>query len=314
MSVLVTGGAGYLGGIVAETLASESLEIIALDRRKPALDKRLESVTYLLSDIRSPDLADVFREHAVETVVHLAAIVEPGKMTREEQYDIDVLGAKNVLDACVETGIRKIIISSSGAAYGYHADNPAWLTESDALRGNQTFPYAHHKRLVEEMLADYRREHPALKQVIFRIGTILGATVNNQITALFDKPFVLGIKGSHSPFVFIWDSDVAGAVRHAVFSERTGAFNLAGDGAVSLPEIAEILGKKLVSLPPALVKTALAAFKKLHLTRYGPEQMDFIRFRPVLDNARLKKEFGYIPQKTSREVFEFFLQARQKID
>jgi superfamily I DNA/RNA helicase len=50
----------------------------------------------------------------------------------------------------------------------------------------------------------------------------------------------------------------------------------------------------------------LAVLKKLHLTQYGPEQVDFLRYRPVLDNRRLKQEFGYVPRKTSSEVFDFW--------
>ena len=82
-------------------------------------------------------------------------------------------------------GVERVVVSSSGAAYGYHADNPAWLTEDDPVRGTDTFPYSLHKRLVEEMLAGYRESAPQLEQVVLRIGTILGETVDNQITDLF---------------------------------------------------------------------------------------------------------------------------------
>jgi UDP-glucose 4-epimerase len=44
------------------------------------------------------------------------------------------------------------------------------------------------------------------------------------------------------------------------------------------------------------------------LSRYGPEQVDFLRYRPVLANDRLKREFGYTPQKSSREVFDLFVE------
>ena len=125
-------------------------------------------------------------------------------------------------------GSAKIIVSSSGAAYGYHPDNPAWIGEDQPIRGNQVFAYAWHKRLVEEMLARWRTEHPELKQVVFRIGTILGATVKNQITDLFEKPRPIAILGSDSPFVFIWDQDVVGCILHAVSSGKTGIFNVAG--------------------------------------------------------------------------------------
>jgi UDP-glucose 4-epimerase len=57
------------------------------------------------------------------------------------------------------------------------------------------------------------REQPELQQVMFRIGTILGATVRNQITDLFEKPRLIAIRGSDSPFVFVHDQDVAGGHR-----------------------------------------------------------------------------------------------------
>jgi UDP-glucose 4-epimerase len=174
------------------------------------------------------------------------------------------------------------------------------------VRGNEAFAYSHHKRLVEEMLAGYRRSHPELKQVVFRVGTILGETTRNQLTALFERPRLIAIRGSKSPFVFIWDQDVVGAIEHAIFSGGEGIYNVAGDGALSIQQIAARLGKRCITLPPALLRTVLAVLQPLGLSRYGPEQVDFLRYRPVLDNRRLKEQFGYVPKLTSAEVFELF--------
>ncbi|HBC18981.1 MAG TPA: epimerase, partial [Alcanivorax sp.] len=117
-------------------------------------------------------------------------------------------GTRNVLDACVAAGVEQLVVTSSGAAYGYHPDNPAWLDEDDALRGNPEFPYSDHKRQVENLLAEYRQKHPALKQLVLRPGTVLGANTRNLITRLFEKPRLVAVAGSPSPFVFIWDQDV----------------------------------------------------------------------------------------------------------
>jgi len=223
-----------------------------------------------------------------------------------------VSGTRNLLQACVRHAVRRVIVSSSGAAYGYHADNPRWLTESDTLRGNQSFAYSWHKRLVEEMLAEYRQQQPQLEQIVLRIGTILGATVNNQITDLFKKPRLLAIRGSDSPFVFIHDQDVVGAIVHGIDSPTTGIFNVAGDGALTIHEIAERLNKRCLVLPASLLRAALGLLKKLRLTQYGPEQLDFLRYRPVLDNRRLKQDFGYVPKLSSAEVFELWKAAQQK--
>jgi UDP-glucose 4-epimerase len=156
------------------------------------------------------------------------------------------------------------------------------------------------------MLADYRRDHPQLKQVVFRVGTILGETTRNQITALFDRPRLIALRGSKSPFVFIWDRDVVGAIEHAIFSGKEGIFNVAGDGALSIQQIAARLGKRCLTIPPGLLRAALAVAHPLGLSRYGPEQVEFLRYRPVLDNRRLKEQFGYVPKMTSAEVFEFY--------
>ncbi len=315
--VLVTGAAGYLGGRLVESLAERARRdgdpacIVATDVREVPLQRQLPGVDYLALDVRAAGLADVLARHRIDTVVHLAAIVTPGPASsREFEYSVDVLGTRNVLEACVAAGVRRIVVTSSGAAYGYHADNPAWLTEDDPVRGNEEFAYSHHKRLVEEMLAEYRRTHPALEQVVLRVGTILGETTRNQITALFERPRLLALEGAASPFVFIWDRDVAGAIEHAVFGGPAGVYNVAGDGALGIREIAARLGKRCVTLPPWLLRTALAVLHPLRLSRYGPEQVNFLRYRPVLDNRRLKEVFGYVPQLTSAEVFELFRKAR----
>jgi UDP-glucose 4-epimerase len=310
--IFVTGGAGYLGSALLKTLAprlqaGEFDALVASDVRATPAQSRLPGVEYLVHDVRSPGLASALTSRSIESVVHLAAIVTPGaRSNRELEYAVDVLGTRNVLEACVAAGVRQIIVTSSGAAYGYHADNPEWLSEDDPVRGNEAFAYSHHKRLVEEMLAAYRREHPQLRQVVFRVGTILGETTRNQITAMFDKPRIIALRGARSPFVFIWDQDVVGAIQHALRTDAAGIYNVAGDGALSIQEIASRLGKKCLTLPPSVLRAVLATLHPLGLTRYGPEQVDFLRYRPVLANRRLKEELGYTPSKTSREVFDFY--------
>lgn len=317
-SVLVTGAAGYLGrqviaGLVRQHEAGVIRNIVALDVRPVEASRRLAGVVYATRDIRDPGLETLLREQSISTVLHLASIVTPGKNSdRSFEYSVDVGGTQRVLDACVATAVAHLIVSSSGAAYGYYADNAAWLSESDPIRGNQVFAYAWHKRLVEEMLAQARVDHPALKQTIFRIGTVLGDSVRNQITDLFEKPRLIGIAGADSPFVFIWDQDVVGAMLMAVASGKEGIYNVAGDGALPLHEIARRMDKRVLPLPASLLRSALWLLKKLGLTQYGPEQIDFLRYRPVLDNTRLKSEFGYVPRMTSSQVFDFYLNARNK--
>jgi Nucleoside-diphosphate-sugar epimerases len=313
-SVLVTGAGGYLGRQLIEALAAVGVTtIVALDVRGEPIEDRVAGVVYRAGDIRDPALVDLLREHAVDAVVHLAAIVNPGKgSSREFEHSIDVLGTENVLRACVNGGVDQLVVTSSGAAYGYHADNRVPLSEDDALRGNPEFAYADHKRQVEELLARARVEYPELRQLVFRPGAILGDTTRNQITDLFEKKVVLGVAGSDAPFTFIWDRDVVACIVKGILERAAGTFNLAGDGMTTMPEIARRLGKRYVPVPAWLIRAALTLLHPLRLSQYGPEQVDFLRYRPVLSNTRLKEEFGYSPQLSSTEVFEHYCITRDR--
>lgn len=314
-SVLVTGAAGYVGRQLVEALAREPggvATLVASDLHLPPEGERLPGVTYEPADVRRADMTELFRRHATDLVVHLAAIVTPGPAsTRAAEYEVDVVGTQRVLEGCLAAGVRKLIYTSSGAAYGYHADNPSSLDEEAPLRGNPEFAYADHKRQVEEILARARREHPELLQLVLRVGTILGARADNQITRLFEGRFVLGVTGSTSPFVLIWDQDVVGAILHGIQRGGSGVFNLAGDGTLSLREMARELGKPYLAIPAGLLALALRLGRHLGLTPYGPEQLGFLRYRPVLANRRLKSDLGYLPRKSTREVFEAFIAARR---
>jgi len=313
-AVLVTGAAGYVGRLCVAALA-ERLDdlsaLVALDWVQVEPAARLPGVVYEQGDICDAALEDLLRAHSIDTVIHLASIVRaPKGVPKDLAYRVDVLGTKNVLEACEAVDAKRLIVTSSGAAYGYHPDNPDWLDEHDPLRGNDEFEYSKHKRIVEEMLAKWREERPELRQVVFRPGTIVGEDVHSPVTDLFEKPVVLGIAGSDSPFVFIWDQDLVECLVDAVFSDKVGVYNQAGDGALTPREIAKILDKPYVPLPAGLVKGVLWVLKGLRFTENGPERVNFLRYRPVLSNRRLKEEYGFVPRLTSREAFELYARAR----
>lgn len=316
--MLVTGASGYIGRQLVAALAADRSTIgslVAVDVREVRAEDRLTGVEYRVGDVRDRELVATLCEFDVDCVVHLAAIVTPGPgSSREFEYSVDVLGTQNVIDCCVEADVGQLIVTSSGAAYGYHADNPVPLTEDDALRGNPEFAYADHKRQVEERLALARAEHPGLRQLIFRPGAILGATVSNQITDLFEKRFLLAIAGSDSPFSFVSDRDVVAALVKGIRDDATGIYNLVGGGSTSIASIARRLDKRLASVPAAAVRTALRVLHRFGWSQYGPEQVEFLRYRPVLSNRRLVDEFGYQPVSTSDEVFDEFVRHRASTD
>lgn len=304
--ILITGAGGYLGHKVAERLSSDR-SVVGLDVRVP----EHPPCRMLEMDIRDPKLADVLHAEGITHLVHLASVLESSG-DEERDYDIDVNGTRNVVAGCLDAGVRHLTVTSSGAVYGYHPDNPAWLDEDDPLRANTDFPYARHKYWIEEHLRGVREQHPELSQLILRPGTVLGEETHNQITNLFEKRFVPGIRGSDSPFVFLWDEDLARIIETGIRDSRGGIYNLAGDGAVPIRDIAAMLNKPLVQVPAWLVSAVLGLGHALGLSRYRASQVNFLRYRPVLDNRRLREEFGYQPELSSRETFELFVRHARK--
>lgn len=297
--ILITGAAGMVGrALVAEL---EGHDVLATDLAPGALP---EDLPFHCMDVTGDDPERIISATRPEVVVHLASIVTPPPgMGREAAFAVDVTGTRNVLEACIRHGVKRLVVTSSGAAYGYHADNPVPLRESDPCRGNREFAYADHKRQVEAMLAEAREKSPQLAQVVLRVGTVLGAGTDNQITALFKKNRLLAVAGSDSPFVFIWTLDLARILIRAATDGPPGIYNVAGDGAMGVDDLASAMDKGMLRLPAWLLKAALAIARPLGLSRYGPEQVRFLQYRPVLANDALKHDFGYVPEKTSREVF-----------
>jgi UDP-glucose 4-epimerase len=298
--IFITGANGCIGRMLFKRFVGIYLHVRDIDINENGVQDGVSRM-----DIRDARLGKLLQNRSITHVVHLPSIVQPRRDT-EREYDIDVNGTRNVVEACLAAGVKHLTVTSSGAAYSYHADNPEWLTESHPLRGNDEFSYSRHKRLVEEMLADYRQSHPQLKQLVLRPGSVLGNTPPNMITRLFTGRFILVLRGVRSPFVFIRDQDLVRVLVQGVQQSALGQFNVVGDGYLDTSEISRIVGLPVVSLPVWLLKASLAIARPVGLSSFGPEHVRFIQYRPVLSNERLKSEFGYTPTKTSRQVLEFF--------
>jgi nucleoside-diphosphate-sugar epimerase len=163
-----------------------------------------------------------------------------GHVRARSQYDVDVLGTENVLAACVDGGRSRLVVTSSGAAYGYHADSPPLLDEDRAAarqRGVRLRAPQAARRRASRARA---REHPALEQLIFRPGTILGAGAKNQITDIFDATGdhrAARVRDARSSFVLGRGRGASDRCA-ACATGWTGIYNLAGDGVLTLREIA----------------------------------------------------------------------------
>jgi UDP-glucose 4-epimerase len=177
MRVAVTGGAGYIGSVVVEVLARERHDVLVLDNLSKGHRDAVVSAQFAEVDLLDHAvLVDRLRDFKCDAVVHMAAdslvgesVTNPGKYYRN-----NVVGGLSLLDAMRETGIGRLVFSSTAAVYGEPAKQP--IQEDDATQ--PTNPYGETKLALERALQWYAGAH-GLSSISLRYFNAAGATERN---------------------------------------------------------------------------------------------------------------------------------------
>ena len=302
ITVAVTGAAGFLGRSLTPALRDDPRvgRVIAIDRTPGAT----EGVDWASADVRDPGLAGVLR--GADVVVHLAFVVL-GDL--READDINVRGSANVFEATATAGSRRLVHASSVAAYGYGIEGRL-LTEDDPIRPIEAFTYSRTKGAAERALDDTLARHPDLQGVRLRPSIILGPRNHDLLETLMSRRAVIR-PGRHAGAIqYVHVDDVVEAFRLAALGETTGAFNVAGEGTVSYEDLAEITGKRLVTVSHGVARAFAGAAARLRPKLGLDAGWVMISKRPPLvSSARADSELGWRPTRSSRQAIEEFLRV-----
>ena len=176
MSVLVTGGAGYIGSHVARLLTEAGTEVIVVDDLSTGKESRISGlISYRidLSDASAPtSLEQLMKKHQVDSVIHLAALKQVGESVEnpEEYFNKNLGGQANLLLAMKAAGIKKLVFSSSAAAYG--VPDVDLVSEDEAT--SPINPYGQTK-LIGEWMAANAETAWGLRYVNLRYFNVAGA-------------------------------------------------------------------------------------------------------------------------------------------
>lgn len=176
MSVLVIGGAGYIGAHVVRLLQQAGVDVVVVDDLSTSSAERVGGVPLVVMDVAADDavgrLVEVMREYAVDSVIHFAARKQVGESVQRPlwYYRQNVGGLVNALDAMEVAGVRRMIFSSSAAVYGMP---PVEVVDEDTVK-NPINPYGRTKLIGEWMLEDCGRAWD-LKWVALRYFNVAGA-------------------------------------------------------------------------------------------------------------------------------------------
>jgi len=179
MKVLVTGGAGYIGSVVAGDLLQAGHQVVVFDNLsrgyRQAVPKNAELVVGDLADRAGVD--ELFRSRAIDAVMHFAALIEAGESmkTPETFFRNNTANALTLLEAMLAAGIKRFVFSSTAALYGNPERTP--IEEDDRI--HPTNAYGESKLLVERMLAWFHQIH-GLRYASLRYFNAAGASRPDQ--------------------------------------------------------------------------------------------------------------------------------------
>jgi UDP-glucose 4-epimerase len=253
MRVLITGGAGFIGSHLVDTLLDRGAEVSMADHLhrspKPWFGEALLRGAHLyVADLRDlPALRPAFAAARPEVVLHLAAQVDVRQSVADPSFDaqVNVAGTVSVLEAAREIGARRVVMASTAAVYGDPRDIPT----SEMAPIAPLSPYGTSKAAAEWYLGQYRRLH-GISTLALRMANVYGprqdplgeagvVSIFSGLAASGGRATIFGDGRQTRDYVFI--DDVVAAWLAAAASDVTGALNISTGIETSVRELAEEL-------------------------------------------------------------------------
>lgn len=253
MKVLVTGGAGFIGSQVVDSLVERGDEVAVVDNLSTGFMQNINlSAKFYELSVGDEKLAEVFEKERPDIVSHHAAQIDLRKSVTEPTFDAqeNILGSLNVILNSVRHGVKKFIYASSGgAAYG----EPQYLPMDENHPINPVSQYGVSKHTVEHYLYLYARQYD-LNYVILRYSNIYGPRQNPYgeagVIAIFARQMLLGKR----PTIFGQGEQtrdythVSDAVRANILAMERGenaAYNIGTGVEASVKQVFDIIAEAL---------------------------------------------------------------------
>ena len=331
LTVAVTGPTGTFGfGLMPLLQADDRIgEIVGIARRPfdPA-EHGWTKMEYRRGDVRQPDaLAEAFGH--VDIVVHLAFMIMGSTGSRETIRAINVEGTLNAFRAAAAAGAKRFVYASSVAAYGFHRDNPELITEEWPTRPGSRLFYAQEKAEIERLLDAESQALPGLDLYLLRPPIVLGphavgakellpeplAQLGRRLGEIVRRsPVPLPALVPSLPVQFIHEDDVGRAFLQCIVAAGPpGAYNITGDGVLTVTDVARELGLAALPVPAGVTTVAARALTRLSQLPFLPHAAGWVEVatRPsIMDASKAKRELDWRPRYTSLEALRDTIAAR----
>ena len=320
LTVAVTGPTGEIGGSLIDALEAAGAVAAVRGMARRPFDPAAagwRKATYQRGDILDRGhLAELF--DGADVAVHLAFAIFGD---REETRRINLEGSRNVFEAAVRAGVKRLVYASSVAAYGFHPENPQPLTEETPAIGSSSFYYSEQKAQLEETL-DEVLAGSELEAYVFRPCIVAGpratALIEQTVGAARLGDPVPGLRrqvleripllrpilpDAGIPIQLVHHDDVAAALAAAVEGRgEPGAYNLAGDGEIQIADIAAALGWRSVRVPRPALGVGAGVAGRLSFVSPQLEWATVLTTPVIMDTAKAREQLGWAPRFDAAET------------
>jgi UDP-glucose 4-epimerase len=306
--VLVTGVSRDLGRRFARSVAADPsvARVIGVDVVPPRDD--IGDVSFVRADIRNPVIAKVIAREDVDTVVHMSVISTPGSAGgRNTMKELNVIGTMQLLAACQKApSVRQLVVKSTTTVYGASNRDPAMFTEDMEPRRAPKSGYGKDVAEVEGYVRGFARRRPDVRVTVLRCANVIGPHVTSPITSYFRLPVIPTVFGYDARLQFLHEQDLLDVLGHAVNSEVSGTFNVAGDGILMLSQAVRRLQRPSVPMPGFAVGSLGSTLRSARLADFSPEQLSFLTYGRGVATTRMRDMLGFEPAYTTEEAFADF--------
>ncbi len=308
--VLITGVSNPLGAEVARRLAPQVPSLFGCDVADPVSAN--EDMDFVHADTRQSVIGKLVRRLRIDTVVHLAVIVDSGREDRAT-HETNVIGTMNVLAGCAgpSSPVKRLVVKSSQAVYGARADYPSVLAEEMASLSRGESSITRDLIELEQLSHDFALRNPECRVARLRLG--YRVTRETSLGGYLSQPLVPTFAGFDPRLQLLAEEDAAEAIVLAAMGKQEGVFNVAGDGVVLLSQAIAIMGARSVPVLPAYARWASRlAIRSTTGVRVPSHLAELLMFGSVADCARLHQEFAWKPAHSSRGAIDLFAQGKSE--
>jgi nucleoside-diphosphate-sugar epimerase len=328
LTVAVTGPTGEIGRAVVNALerSREVKRVLGMARRPFDPAKHgWKKMAYRRGDVLDREAVEALVKDA-DVVVHLAFLIM-GRAAESSAVNVD--GSRNVFEAAVSGGAKRLVYASSVAAYGFHPDNPRPLTEEVPAAGTASQYYSAQKARVEELLRE-TLAGSAVAAYVFRPCIVAGPDAPmlidslpfTQISERLPAPVMRLLDGvpilkpvlpdPGVPFQLVHHDDVASALLAGVRGRGApGVYNLAGPGQLTVAELASELGWYSIPVPELAVDAIAEMIAHLGFLPARAQWIAALREPMIMDTAKARRELRWRPKHDALETLRETITAER---